>query len=810
MQNLVSEMSSRKSSGANPSALSAPPLEDLILLHLLNYREVEPHTTASREQSQKGISAEMDRALSQISRLLNDLTKMELIISQSRHVVGESRRCKVYWLSDTGQFQAEQVRKNLLEREVAVQTLEGDTIDARLGDVNSLLGLNLPLSTLLSMATSGKIQPQRNGIEESRFLPNLEGQFVGRESEQEDIHLWLNNSEGAMVILGMAGIGKTTLTRVVFEGLRGRRPLIWFSITPYDTSENFLGLVANLLDRQSPSQLGIKLGELAHSNLGQMQGHLLDFFVEEMISTPPPLIVLDDFHDGNSHFVEFVTNLMLRCKGDESARWLITSRHADGFSSVRGKLALHTLVLEGIKEENALEMDGIDHSNVGQLMNSTGGHPLALKLRGGGPGGDDETALREFIEHQIVSDLSLEQKNLTDLASLQLFPSPGEELLEDLKLPRSILQSLVEQGIISRDLEGTVKLHELLRQPLRDNMPQAVARQLHKRQYRRFRRGESDGQRLRAIHHSVGWGDLGRALRHVEEWSNGLIERGRSELYYVLDPVVITSNPRRAAAHLARARILFMWGRGAEATEELGQIDPVALKRMPREQAFQVLLLQTRVAQDSRDDEQLRDLKRQLVEMTPVGAESWAVGDAHNELGLAAQMQDENELARHHYLEAIRIFEEREERNEAPPRSAGSIKPLANLAMLQEHHGSTKAAINNLKRAIERSWIRNDEVSRARCTFFVAQLFLRHQDLSPGDFQLPDPVESLNEAAAIFRQRKDRSSLVRVLVVLGEHYLDNQNWEIGQKVADEARLVAERIGNPAFITEVESLQSRLN
>jgi len=238
-------------------------VKTLILFHLEQFPPAEDQFTVDREQTQEGIRSILDRGKSIISRELMALINEQLVTSASKHVAAENRRKQVYWLTPAGKQKAAILKQDILEREVELRAADGTIEVHKLQDVNEILGVDLPLTALIALPRSIH-HLERAPKEVVRFIPKIPRQFEGRSDELELLHRWLHGDKAAvMLMVKMAGMGKTSLARVFYERQRGERSLLWFTITSWDTPEVFLQVILQTIDGPSdlsPGALQKKFG----------------------------------------------------------------------------------------------------------------------------------------------------------------------------------------------------------------------------------------------------------------------------------------------------------------------------------------------------------------------------------------------------------------------------------------------------------------------------------------------------------------------------------------------------------------------
>lgn len=797
-------MVGKKSGGEADTTL---PTQKLILFHLEQFPLPSEHSPAPKTQTQEGMAQTLEKAVSNISTWLKPLVQRELLQSGIRRVEGEGRRRRVYWLTAVGRKEVEDLKRTMLEREVEVQTLDGELQLVKIRDVNEVLGLNLSLSSLFNLASAEKkVQRGRLYLEQSRFLPVLASSFVGREEEKKRILNWLASGPGpAQSIVGMPGIGKSALARVIYEDLRGRRPLIWFTVTRWDTPESFLRIVATLLSAQGLPALEAKLKSFGQSGEGHQHSEFMEIIVRDFISEPRPVVILDNLHLTPEPLKAFLMDLIQWCDSQRGPRWLLLARSSESMKDLMGRVTLQTIQIAGLEPHQVQQL--MPHSPpelVAQLHAATNGHPLAVKLIGPSDAGGEE--LEQFIQTQIMAQLEPGERKLVEMSAIQPVPSSAESLQAGSKLGGEHVTALREKGLLVSHEDGSLSLHGLLQPFVFAELAEATRRELHRLQYRHFRKYEDDDSLLRQIYHLEEFGETRRALELVERWGHQLVDRGRSELFHLIEPLIGGgADGRQAAAHLLQGRILLLWGRFEEAQEALDIAGNGPLKKLGPNLRSQIIALKVEIAREKGDEGSIIQLQKDLLKYEVRGNETWAAGEAHNELGLSAKTKGEMEQARHHYMESLRIFDAHEARGDAPRRSPSAIKPLANLALLHHEMGESRSAVQNLTRAIKRSQVRRDEISGARCLLYLAQI-TRNNDQLVAEEGLPSPLDCLEQAALLFQRVGDRRGMASVFIEKCKVLLDADMRKDAAEALGSARIEAEKVGEESLLRKIQNME----
>jgi len=785
---------------------------ELILLFLEPFQSVAQHETTPASQTQVGITKALQKGRTTISRELLHLMDENLIQCEIRHVEGENRRRQVYWLTTSGRDAFQTLKDSVMEREIEIQTLDGELKICKLKDVNTTLGLQLPLITILSMVSSAKpFQRENIRAEESRFLPELTSNFVGRENELQQLQEWLGwGLSSVLVISSMAGMGKTSLGRVVYEQQRGKRLLVWITVTQWDTPETLIGIMAKLLVSIGRTDLESKLAKFTSSNQMLPRAAFLEIIANHFQGAPSPLVIIDDLHVGQSQFIDFLMDLILWSKKDSGPLWLLMSRTQKPLEPLRGKMDFKSIALPGLTPVDLKKLfpdrDEEEHET---LVKVTGGHPLAMKLLATINDQQHFEKLQQFIESQILSELTPMEKRALEIAALQPIPTSEEDMLVESKFRREEVMLLKDQGLLERNEEDKLSIHDLIRQPVIRQLKDSTKRDIHRALFRHFRAATDDNSILRSIFHLTALGDKRGAIKLVNKWGHELVNRGKSELFFLLEPLMNDERgPKEIGVILIKARIHFLWGEKEEALQLTESITKASTRGLAPHFSLQLLTLKIKIAREYNDLGQVKELQHQLVKLDGHEHSSWAIGEAHNELGLAAETAKDIDAARHHYEQAIQILEQCERQGEAPAGSPGSIKALANLALLQVDQGEIEVAFSNLMSAVQRAEQKRDRPSKARCLSYLANLMILNPDDIP--VEIPGPWELLEEAKTIFDEMENRSGMCQVIMEMARYAVMKAELGQARSFIKQATELAKKIGSKSLFEEIDQIKNSMS
>ncbi len=305
--------------------------------------------------------------------------------------------------------------------------------------------------------------------------------FVGRESEVAALR---EGKEGIAVIIGLPGIGKTTLASHLANQLllENRNSVFWHSLRESDSFGYVIAKVAGFLERQGSSEL-MKLIKMGAKN----NTILMSVAIDELVKARA-LVVFDDYHYCRDRHV---TQLIQRMGESRRLHTLVVCRTRP--IELYTNTNIREFALRGYSDSEAelyFQSSGISlpPEEIGRINQDLGGHPLALSLVAAKLTSDKKsthnqeilgfakTAAREQISKWLQNTLSEELLGL--LLTLSTFREPvSYEALRrvtDSKLRDEVLlnrvAALVRLGLLTRMGERLV-VHDLVREAAHEILP---------------------------------------------------------------------------------------------------------------------------------------------------------------------------------------------------------------------------------------------------------------------------------------------------------------------------------------------------
>ena len=284
-----------------------PGVQERILLHLRDYVAFIESVEVPFALSQMGIANAVAIARSNVPRAISGLKEQGLLIERQAHVSGVMRKRKSYFLTSAGSEHADETWNRLSKHEFTVLSNEEELIETTLGTSNEILPFQIrPVDILRYLRDDGvlditKLTPElierdlTKRVEKQLSsslgdLPRLR-HFYGRVTELQAITETLDEGPFAILIPGIAGIGKTSLASKLIENYTFRRNLIYHRCQLGTGGRPFLEDLAAWL-----SSIGV---DALNDYLEASPVPRIDETVELLVSclqNIPALIVIDDYH----------------------------------------------------------------------------------------------------------------------------------------------------------------------------------------------------------------------------------------------------------------------------------------------------------------------------------------------------------------------------------------------------------------------------------------------------------------------------------------------------------------------------------
>ncbi len=522
-----------------------------ILLHLSAFDPSREGYDLPPEVTQQGIADVLSVRQSDVSRALARMKHEEQVDERSSSIgpgrAGRKQRLKVYFLSAKGLEMARALASRLLETTVSIPPgTEGQSPRTlQLRDVNQALGTAHSLIRLADMVSTDGTIIVAPAVPENVLpapMPEPDQCFVGRDRELSALmDKARNGPEHVLVVVGVAGVGKTTLARRLVSELRDK-PGFYFQVRGWASSGRMLQSLREFLFRHGRRRLA---GLLQKSGPPPLE-NVMDAIGRDLEGLGA-VLVLDDFHEsfGQPELLHIAGELMeLFPRLSPPCRLVLFSRTTPGLYDRRHtqvRKLVWEMPLGGLDEQSSVELarrSGVTAGWIGSVYTATHGHPLSILLLKGAPAaaGDLRDAGR-FLQEEVMGKLPPAERGMLQLLSVLRRPEGPDIILgiSDDPLAFDALSALVSRSLVTMD-STRYEVHEMVREAARGRTPAPARRAIHARAAALYLRTGGIENGAEAVFHFFRAGEPGRSARLLLSLGGELIAGGRlEECRYLLD-----------------------------------------------------------------------------------------------------------------------------------------------------------------------------------------------------------------------------------------------------------------------------------
>ncbi len=456
-------------------------VEEGILVHLLRYVSYADMYTVPESVSQNGLSSALGIQRSHASSTLKIMRKKGLVQERLVHVRGASRKKKAYFLTADGTVLARTVADRIKDVPMVYIDGQGERHEVILEDAASLLGRVLSLGEMVSMTSEDMVLDLSPATTDSQVeqlektgvgmgdVPTVK-KFFGRTEELAVLQSWLEDpTQRAMVVYGIAGIGKTTLVSTFVSKQATDWNVFWFRVHTWDSVRTVLSPLAKHLLALGKRKLATYIDGNMNIDMGEVQALIADD-----LKGLNSILVIEDIHDSKGNLLEFLTMLAEILESTPGPKLIVTGRKLVHFYD-RRKVAVEDVVselhLEGLDPDSArqvLGLDNIDDDEFGTIYAKTGGHPLTLELIETVAELEDlimsHFDIRRYLQDEVMENLTKEEIELMGMISCLRYPCRADDL-DDMfpDFDVDLLDHLMELNMITRSSRGYDQ-HPLLRE----------------------------------------------------------------------------------------------------------------------------------------------------------------------------------------------------------------------------------------------------------------------------------------------------------------------------------------------------------
>ena len=532
-----------------------PGVQERIFLHLSDFLDHSEKVEVPFALSQMGIANAVSIARSNVPRAISGMKEAGHLIERQVHVTGVSRKRKAYFLTDDGAKVADDIWDKVSEATVRVVHPDGRSENCSLAE--ALERVELPLRHVdmlrymddsatidLSGLTSELVERDLSKHIEKQLVSYLNDlprtrRFFGREEELQVMADLLEAKSASILVPGIAGIGKTSLSTKILDRFTHRRNLLYHRCQDWEGSRAFLEACAEWLSSIGQNDLADYLASTAVP-----QTSMAVNLIEAGLSDSPSLIVIDDLHKvGDDTLYSILKELTLRIHKLKEVGLVMFSRSFRMVvpeSDQSGNIVTLVMPLQGLDEESSKQiltaMPKMNSDQFTHIYSLSRGHPLILELINRGNVAETfHATLEAFVEKEIFSRLSGSEKRLLGAIAVFREPIPIQAIYQ-VEGGIDLLDDLVEKGLARQSDADNYDVHDLVREFLMRSMDEGMKADLHSSAVNWYRnRKNSATDRIEFIHHLRYTGDEDDLAEVLLTEGRGLISSGHTELLSILN-----------------------------------------------------------------------------------------------------------------------------------------------------------------------------------------------------------------------------------------------------------------------------------
>ena len=756
-----------------------PGVQERIFLHLSDYVDHTDKVEVPFALSQMGIANAVSIARSNVPRAISGMREAGHLVERQAHVTGVSRKRKAYFLTDEGAKVADEIWSRISEKNVRViysdsrsesttlaQAIESSELPLRHVDMlrymddSGTIDLSGLSSELVERDLSKHIEKQL--VSYLNDLPRTR-RFYGREKELTVMAKLLEAKSASILVPGIAGIGKTSLSTKILDRFTHRRNLLYHRCQDWEGSRAFLEACAEWLSAVGHNDLSDYL-----ASTPVPQTSMAVNLISAGLSESPSLIVIDDLHKvGDETLYSILRELTLRIHTLSEVGLVMFSRSFRMVvpeSDQSGNIVTLVMPLQGLDEESSRQiltaMPKMDSDQFMHIYSLSRGHPLILELINRGNVAETfHATLEAFVEKEIFSRLSGAEKRL--LGAIAVFREPVPiQAIHQIEGSVDLIDELVEKGLARQSDAENFDVHDLVREFLLRSMDHEMKTDLHAAAVKWYRGKMDDAaDRIEFIHHLSLTGDEEGLAEVLLTEGHGLVSSGHTELLSILNSLESSDfdSKSRGLIRELKGDILTIQGRWDEAEEQYDAATKHVGTNIPSSELARLLSARADIAVKRGAMDDALELHRNALKIQIEIRDAVGAARTYNNMGHIFRRRRDSRRALEVYgnVEDLLDKEKHPELNEARIRLASAFIEMGELDRAREH---ALFAYENTKDT-------NQDFLHARSRAVLGRYYAKISDNDLALLHYSGALDTLSD-------QNDPQSTVEVEMLLGQVLID--------------------------------------
>ncbi len=348
--------------------------------------------------------------------------------------------------------------------------------------------------------------------------------FFGRREELEHLDAWWASESHALLITGIAGIGKSALVATWTQERRLGRPVYGCEIRRSTTAAGFLREFAAFLATLGKPNLAAHLDEGLPPDLAFVARLLKRDLAHHRV-----LVVLDNADQASKELARTLTEGFLREAAGIPVRLILIGRRSPSWlGGDRTLSSLETHQVQGLDTAASralLRSRGLapDAASTDAIIRETRGHPLLLHLAAS-TGAGQGSMVQRYLEEEVWDSLTAKERAVLESASISRTSVTERMLAVVAGADRRTLESLVERSLLERTMAGTYTMHDLVRNFAERQLPSYRRRRMHELFANLLIRSMESRDRWEGIYHLVEAGRVAEAAGLLDSEGASLLD----------------------------------------------------------------------------------------------------------------------------------------------------------------------------------------------------------------------------------------------------------------------------------------------